>query len=160
MIKIALGAFQFMAVPELLEKQHYHLFSAFEVLRDNPDLFAATFANLALRYNSRPGDEVSVELIEDAAEYCGGALSYTSPSNGFKDVMRALVCYSEMLATNYAVLQAQLSDQRRNEHQAVASLIQKLSRELAGQQQLVAILHEQLRSVRATPKQSVPNPPA
>lgn len=144
MAKVAVGALQFLATPELCTARHHHLFSAYELLKRSPESFGASLPELAVAYQRRPGDLVPLELILDPAPYFGTALIMTPSRPGCSYPIAQVLAQAEDMAVRQAVLLSQFPAGKTEQANNAANVAVSLSRALDERQAIIRELRRQL----------------
>jgi hypothetical protein len=111
--KVAISAFQHHAMGAQGTGLAFHWRAPYELLKRDPDAFAASVFEDARRFSVPPQAAFQPATVVDRFPYRGGPLLHTAMVDDRARGWQAVVAYTEQLAHRYAVLMADLSAEER-----------------------------------------------
>jgi hypothetical protein len=139
--KVAIAHFQLTAMQDKRPEWCYHYTPLFELIRQDPQRFAAQFREAVLRYMVTPQEHFVPEVTEDPIPYAGGALRYTLRAEDRSGGIRAVFDYVDDLARHFAELSGDwenLAQERANLIRKTSDLVASRDRELNGVRRALA----------------------
>jgi hypothetical protein len=111
--KVAIQRLQYFAMPDRHPSWGFQYADPFELLKADPERFAAGFRQAATHYAVRQDEMADPRIIEDPVEYLGGPVECTPPCNDGARLLTDLLAYSENLARDYASLRVEFDAQQQ-----------------------------------------------
>jgi glycosyltransferase involved in cell wall biosynthesis len=144
--KVAISAFQYHTMGMQAAGLAFHWRAPFELLKRDPEAFAASIFDDARRFSVPRETEFQPETVVDRLSYRGGPLLYTPMVDDRNRGWQAVLAYAEQLAGRYAALTTDLTADERISLEQVITAFLKSGQALGRAEPLLVTFQRDLKS--------------